>query len=53
VLRFTLPVARGNEGFKDGHLARTTEAMFSPLDGRRGGMIFFDLADPSKDYTGC
>src|SRR5881275_838675 len=58
MLRFTLPVEKGNEAFKDGSLVKTTEAImndlkpeaayFSLLDGRRGGIIFFDLADPSQ-----
>ena len=58
MLKFTVPVARGNDAFKDGSLAKTLEsimtklkpeaAYFSPLDGERGGMIFFDLAEPSQ-----
>jgi hypothetical protein len=58
MLKFTLPVEKGNSAFKDGALAKTVEtimsklkpeaAYFAPLDGKRGGMIFFDLADPSQ-----
>lgn len=58
MLKFTLPVEKGNEAFKDGTLARTVEsimtelkpeaAYFAPLDGKRGGMIFFDLSKPSQ-----
>ena len=58
MLKFTLPVEKGNNAFKDGALAKTVEtimnklkpeaAYFAPLDGKRGGMIFFDLVDPSQ-----
>jgi hypothetical protein len=58
MLRFTLPIEKGNAGINDGSLGRTMEsilsklkpeaAYFAPLDGKRGGMIFFDLADPSQ-----
>ena len=58
MLKFSLPVEKGNQAFSDGSLNKTLEALmgklkpeaayFSPLDGKRGGMIFFDLADPSQ-----
>ena len=58
MLKFTLPVEKGNQAFKDGSLGKTLEALttelkpeatyFSPLEGKRGGMLFFDLAEPSK-----
>ena len=58
MLRFTLPVEKGNQAFKDGSLGKTEEALmnklkpeaayFSPMDGKRGGMMFFDLADASQ-----
>ncbi len=58
MLRFTLPVEKGNQAFKDGSLGKTVEAVmkklkpeaayFSPMDGKRGGMMFFDLADASQ-----
>jgi hypothetical protein len=58
MLRFTLPVEKGNQTFKDGSLAKTMEsimtqlkpeaAYFTALDGKRGGMLFFDLAEPSQ-----
>jgi hypothetical protein len=61
ILKFTLPVEKGNAAIKDGSLGRTTEsilsklkpeaAYFTPLDGKRGGMIFSDLADPSQIGT--
>jgi hypothetical protein len=56
-LTFKLPVEKGNEAFKDGSLAKVMESLmgklkpeaayFAPMDGKRAGMIFFDLADPS------
>ena len=58
MLRFTLPVEKGNAALSDGSLGRTMEtimsklkpeaAYFTPLDGKRGGMIFFDVAEPSQ-----
>lgn len=58
MLKFTLPVEKGNEAFRDGSLAQTMEAIltklapeaayFAPLDGKRGGMLFFDLSEPSE-----
>src|SRR5262249_52889887 len=59
MLRFTLPVEKGNQAFNDGSLAKTMEsvmiklkpeaAYFAPLDGKRAGMLFFDVAEPSTD----
>jgi len=58
MLKFTLPVEKSNAAINDGSLARTMEtvlgklkpeaAYFAPLEGKRAGMIFFDLADPSQ-----
>ena len=58
MLRFTVPIEKGNQAFKDGSLGRTLEsimnklkpeaAYFAPSDGKRGGMMFFDLAEPSQ-----
>ena len=58
MLRFTLPVEKGNQAFKDGSLGKTLEsimnklkpeaAYFGPSDGKRCGMMFFDLAEPSQ-----
>jgi hypothetical protein len=58
MLKFTLPVEKGNQAFKDGSLGRTLElimnklkpeaAYFGPSDGKRSGMLFFDLAEPSQ-----
>ena len=58
MLKFTLPVEKGNEAFTDGSLGETLDeimgelkpeaAYFGPFEGKRGGMIFFDLAEPSQ-----
>jgi len=58
MLKFTLPVEKGNAAFKDGSLAKTMEsimgklkpeaAYFGASGGLRGGMIFFDMAEPSQ-----
>jgi len=58
MLRFTLPVEKSNAAINDGSLGRTMEsilsklkpeaAYFAPLDGKRAGMIFFDMAEPSQ-----
>jgi hypothetical protein len=58
MLKFTLPVEKGNQAFKDGSLGKTLELMmnklkpeaayFGPSDGKRSGMLFFDLAEPSQ-----
>ncbi len=58
MLKFTLPVEKSNSAINDGSLGRTMEtilnklkpeaAYFAPMEGKRAGMIFFDLADPSQ-----
>lgn len=58
MLRFALPVEKGNQAFKDGSLKKTLETMmgklkpeaayFGPSNGKRGGMMFFDLTEPSQ-----
>jgi len=58
MLKFTLPVEKGNAAFKDGSLGKTLEATmakikpeaayFGPSDGKRCGMMFFDLAEASQ-----
>lgn len=58
MLRFTLPVEKGNQAIKDGVIAKTVEsimtklkpeaAYFGPSEGKRSGMVFFDLAEPSQ-----
>ena len=58
MLRWTVPVEKGNEAIKDGSLAQTLEALaqqlnpeaayFWPQDGERAGLMVFDMADPSE-----
>ena len=58
MLRFALPVEKGNQAFKDGSLAKTMESMmtqlkpeaayFATFGGKRGGLLFFDLSEPSQ-----
>jgi Domain of unknown function (DUF3303) len=58
MLRWTVPVERGNEAIKDGSLTRTMRSLledlkpeaayFWPQDGERAGMVVFDMADPSQ-----
>jgi hypothetical protein len=58
MLKFTLPAEKGNQALQDGSLGKTLEALlgklkpeaayFTPLDGKRSGIIFFDLAEPSQ-----
>jgi len=57
MLKFSLPVERGTR-FRDGSLGKVIEtimtklkleaAYFGPTDGKRGGMLFVDLAEPSQ-----
>ncbi len=58
MLRWTVPVERGNEAIRDGTLARTIESLleelkpeaayFWPENGERAGMMVFDMADPTQ-----
>jgi hypothetical protein len=58
MLRWTVPVERGNEAIKDGSLSQTIESLidelkpeaayFWPENGERGGMMVFDMADPTQ-----
>jgi hypothetical protein len=58
MLKFTLPVEKSNTAINDGSLGKTMDsilnklkpeaAYFAPLDGKRAGMIFFDMAEPSQ-----
>ena len=58
MLRFTIPVENGNQAFNDGALRKVVEALmtklkpeaayFAPLDGKRGGMLFFDITESSQ-----
>ena len=58
MLKFTLPDEQSNAAIKDGSLARTMESIlsklkpeasyFAPLEGKRGGLIVFEMAEPSQ-----
>jgi hypothetical protein len=58
MLKFTLPVEKGNQAFKDGSLGKTLDAImnklkpeaayFGPSDGKRSGMIFLILLTRPK-----
>ena len=58
MLKFTLPVEKSNAAINDGSIMRTMEtlmsklkpeaAYFTPMDGKRAGMIFFDMDDPAQ-----
>jgi len=57
MLKFTLPIDKGNAIINDGSIGAVVEsilsslkpeaAYFAPLDGKRGGLIFFNMTDPS------
>jgi len=57
MLRFTVPVEKGNQAIKNGSLARTMESLlkelkpeaayFLPTEGERSGMIVFNMKDSS------
>lgn len=58
MLTWTVPVERGNETIRDGSLARTLESLaeqlkpeaayFWPENGKRAGMMIFDMTDPAE-----
>ena len=58
MVRWTVPVEKGNETIKDGSLAKTIQSLleelkpeaayFWPEDGERGGMMVFDMADTTQ-----
>lgn len=58
IVRWTVPVERGNEAIRDGTMTRTIEALTETLrpeaayfwaeKGRRAGMLVFDMADTSQ-----
>ncbi len=58
MLRWTVPVEKGNETIRDGSLARTMQSLledlkpeaayFWPENGERAGMIVFDMADTTQ-----
>jgi len=58
MLKFTVPVEKGNEAVKEDSFGKTMQALmnelkpeaayFGAFEGKRGAMLFFDLAEPSK-----
>jgi hypothetical protein len=58
MLKFTLPIDKGNSAVNDGALGGIMEsvmgklkpeaAYFTPMDGKRGGVLFFDITEPSQ-----
>lgn len=58
MVRFSLPVEKGNQAYEDGTLGKTLEtllaklkpeaAYFGPTNGKRGGMFVFDMTDSSQ-----
>jgi len=58
MLRWTVPVEKGNETIRDGSLAATLQSLleelepeaayFWPENGERAGMMVFDMADTTQ-----
>ena len=58
MFRWTTPAAKGSQAIKDGSLMKTIESLleqlqpeaayFGPEDGKRAGMIVFDMTDPAQ-----
>ena len=58
MFKWTIPAAKGNQAIQDGSLMAGIEtlleqlepeaAYFGPLDGKRAGMIVFDMTDPAQ-----
>ncbi len=58
MMKFTIPVERGNEAAKDGTIGRAIEnlvkatnaeaAYFTVIDGERAGYIFFEETDQAR-----
>ncbi len=58
MFRWTIPAAKGNQAIDDGSLMSSIEnlleqlepeaAYFLPEDGKRSGMIVFDMTDPAQ-----
>jgi hypothetical protein len=58
MLKFSIPAERGNSAAKDGtvgqaidNLVKATKAeasYFTMIDGKRGGMVFFEENDPAR-----
>lgn len=58
MLKWTVPVEKGNQAIMDGSLMKTLEEMMDELkpeaayfatgEGERGGLFVFDMSDPSQ-----
>ena len=58
MIRWTVPAEKGNEAIRTGAIAETIEDLLKELTpeaayffadgGKRAGMMFFDMADPSQ-----
>ena len=58
MLKFSIPAARGNRAVKDGTLGQAIDNLvnatkaevcyFTMIDGKRGGMIFFEESDQAR-----
>ena len=58
MMKFTIPVERGNMAAKDGRMEKAIESLviatdaeaayFTMIDGERGGYIFFEEADQAQ-----
>ena len=58
MFKWTIPAATGNQAIQDGSLMAVMEklleqlqpeaAYFGPLDGKRAGIIVFDMTDPAQ-----
>lgn len=58
MLTWTVPAEKGNQAITDGSLASAIEALidqiepeaayFMPMDGKRAGMVVFDMTDPAQ-----
>lgn len=61
MLKFTIPVDRGNAAAKDGTIEKAIDALikntgaeaayFTVLDGKRAGFLFFEETDASRFAT--
>lgn len=58
MLRWSVPVEKGNQAIQDGLIQQTLESLLEELEpeaayflaeeGKRAGMIFFDMSDPAQ-----
>lgn len=58
MVKFAIPTEKGNDAANSGLLAQTMQsvlaklqpeaAYFCTMDGKRGAMLFIDIADPAK-----